>query len=185
MLPLLLSAPVGAFTMIVPSFVLSSFTRSLAAHSFSNSSSVRGGSSTTLLGSFGISRMVLMMAFYDQTQKSPLSKSLWERASSRDLCRRSPNLPHTFACSTIGPARLNFRVRDGNGWDPRGMVTGKLKAFLTARYAIEKLGRRLAGFFSRSQIPSNGLFLPDELRQTGATQPNISQRNRLVYYRAC
>ena len=29
------------------------------------------------------------------------------------------------ACSTIGPARLNFRVRDGNGCDPRGMVTGK------------------------------------------------------------
>src|SRR6202021_3670762 len=43
------------------------------------------------------------------------------------LCRRSPNLPHTYACSTIGPARLNFRVRDGNGWDPRGMVTGKLE----------------------------------------------------------
>jgi hypothetical protein len=43
------------------------------------------------------------------------------------ICRRSPNLPHTFACSTIGPARLNFRVRDGNGWDPRGMVTGKLR----------------------------------------------------------
>ena len=30
-----------------------------------------------------------------------------------------------------------------------------------------------------------GLFLPDKKRQTGATQPNISQRNRLVYYRAC
>ena len=44
-----------------------------------------------------------------------------------ELCRRSPNLPHTFACSTIGPARLNFRVRDGNGWDPRSMVTGKLR----------------------------------------------------------
>jgi hypothetical protein len=42
------------------------------------------------------------------------------------LCRRSPNLPHTYACSTIGPTRLNFRVRDGNGWDPRGKLTGKL-----------------------------------------------------------
>ena len=30
-------------------------------------------------------------------------------------CRRSPNLPHSRPCSTIGPARLNFRVRDGNG----------------------------------------------------------------------
>ena len=41
------------------------------------------------------------------------------------LCRRSPNLPHTYACSTIGPTRLNFRVRDGNGCDPRGKLTGK------------------------------------------------------------
>src|SRR5580692_1556008 len=43
-----------------------------------------------------------------------------------ELCRRSPNLPHTYACSTIGPTRLNFRVRDGNGWDPRSKLTGKL-----------------------------------------------------------
>jgi len=32
-----------------------------------------------------------------------------------NYCRRSPNLPHGRPCSTIGPARLNFRVRDGNG----------------------------------------------------------------------
>src|ERR1017187_9571001 len=43
-----------------------------------------------------------------------------------ELCRRSPNLPHTYACSTIGPTRLNFRVRDGNGCDPRSKLTGKL-----------------------------------------------------------
>jgi hypothetical protein len=39
------------------------------------------------------------------------------------LSRRRPTLPHTFACSTIGPAGLNFRVRDGNGWIPRGKIT--------------------------------------------------------------
>src|SRR5438105_14593882 len=44
------------------------------------------------------------------------------------LCRRRPTLPHTFACSTIGPAGLNFRVRDGNGCDPRGTGTDKLEA---------------------------------------------------------
>ncbi len=48
------------------------------------------------------------------------------------LFRRSPNLPRTCARSTIGPARLNFRVRDGNGWDPRSMVTGNLRRRLTA-----------------------------------------------------
>src|SRR5580692_4416915 len=41
------------------------------------------------------------------------------------LCRQLPTLPHTFACSTIGPAGLNFRVRDGNGWIPRGKITDK------------------------------------------------------------
>jgi hypothetical protein len=41
------------------------------------------------------------------------------------LCRQLPTLPHTFACSTIGPAGLNFRVRDGNGWNPRGKITDK------------------------------------------------------------
>src|SRR3989441_8319967 len=45
------------------------------------------------------------------------------------LCRRRPTLPHTFACSTIGPAGLNCRVRDGNGWIPRGKITDKLGAF--------------------------------------------------------
>jgi hypothetical protein len=40
------------------------------------------------------------------------------------LIRRRPTLPRTFARSTIGPAGLNFRVRDGNGWYPRGKITG-------------------------------------------------------------
>src|SRR5215472_8723338 len=39
--------------------------------------------------------------------------------------RRRPTLPHTFAYSTIGPAGLNFRVRDGNGWNPRGKITAR------------------------------------------------------------
>ena len=44
------------------------------------------------------------------------------------LCRQRPTLPHTFAYSTIGPAGLNFRVRDGNGWFPRGKITDNLLA---------------------------------------------------------
>ena len=37
-------------------------------------------------------------------------------------------LSHTLgACSTIGPAGLNFRVRDGNGWNPRGKITDNLR----------------------------------------------------------
>ena len=48
------------------------------------------------------------------------------------LSRRRPTLPHTFACSTIGPAGLNFRVRDGNGWIPRGKITDKRSRQLSA-----------------------------------------------------
>src|SRR5436305_14172078 len=43
--------------------------------------------------------------------------------SSRYLCRQLPTLPHSSPCSTVGPAGLNFRVRDGNGWNPRGKIT--------------------------------------------------------------
>jgi hypothetical protein len=64
------------------------------------------------------------------------------------------------------------------------MVTGKLKAFLTASYAM-KTWEALGGLFLPQPSLINGLFLPDKKRQTGATQPNISQRNRLVHYMAC
>ena len=65
------------------------------------------------------------------------------------LCRRRPTLPHTFACSTIGPAGLNFRVRDGNGCFPRGKITG-----FVARAAL-----------SRSSVPGVG-YTQNLLRQS-------------------
>jgi hypothetical protein len=43
-----------------------------------------------------------------------------------NLFRRRPTLPHGFPCSTIGADRLNFRVRDGIGWNPIAMATGNL-----------------------------------------------------------
>src|ERR1700689_1693292 len=49
------------------------------------------------------------------------------------LCRQLPTLPHTFACSTISPAGLNFRVRDGNGWNPRGKITDNLQPSAISR----------------------------------------------------
>src|SRR5690606_7201547 len=39
--------------------------------------------------------------------------------------RQRPTLPHGFPCSTIGDEGLNFRVRDGNGWNPLSIATGK------------------------------------------------------------
>ena len=52
------------------------------------------------------------------------------------LCRRRPTLPHTFACSTIGPAGLNFRVRDGNGCFPRGKITGFVDVWRLLHHSV-------------------------------------------------
>ena len=52
------------------------------------------------------------------------------------LCRQRPTLPHTFACSTIGPAGLNFRVRDGNGWNPRGKITDNLEQLRASSFEL-------------------------------------------------
>jgi hypothetical protein len=41
-----------------------------------------------------------------------------------DLIPATTYVPTQLPCSIIGPARLNFRVRDGNGCDPRGLITG-------------------------------------------------------------
>ena len=127
---------------------------------------------------------------------SPNAKSPLRRAGfSLILCRRSPNLPHTFACSTIGPVRLNFRVRDGNGWDPHGMVTGKLRrlAGVRARYRNpEGYARRTCGpplIFGaapgRRVIPQPvsalNMFFQSNVQQTGATL-NLISHNEIDWY---
>ena len=38
--------------------------------------------------------------------------------------RQRPTFPQPRSCSIIGPGGLNFRVRDGNGCGPSGLVTG-------------------------------------------------------------
>ena len=59
------------------------------------------------------------------TQKSPNLST----GAFLDLIGRRPTLPHTRACSTIGAEGLNFRVRDGNGWDPLAIITQNLFDF--------------------------------------------------------
>ncbi len=41
--------------------------------------------------------------------------------------RRRPTLPHSLPCSTIGAEKLNFRVRNGNGWVLLAMTAVKQK----------------------------------------------------------
>jgi hypothetical protein len=59
---------------------------------------------------------------------SPLTQII-DLKSSNKYSRQRPTLPRTFARSTIGGGRLNFRVRNGNGCDPAPMTTGKLAAW--------------------------------------------------------
>jgi hypothetical protein len=78
----------------------------------------------------GESRVQILARHYAGEDARATFKSKKEKAAeislnSLYLSRRRPTLPHTFACSTIGPAGLNFRVRDGNGWIPRGKITDK------------------------------------------------------------
>ena len=77
-------------------------------------------------------QVIIIPAIQASSHNSRRRKAHPEGWAHPDICRRSPNLPHTYACSTIGPARLNFRVRDGNGCDPRGKLTGKLENFALA-----------------------------------------------------
>src|SRR5260370_31502805 len=68
---------------------------------------------------------------------------------------------HTLgACSTIGPAGLNFRVRDGNGWIPRGKITDKSElSAISRRLSASCRGGRFVpidsklGGFSGQQVP--------------------------------
>jgi hypothetical protein len=74
--------------------------------------------------SFGIGRALFAASSLRMTAQT--EKAIKISLDGLYLCRRRPTLPHTFACSTIGPAGLDFRVRDGNGYFPRGKITGKL-----------------------------------------------------------
>ena len=101
------------------------------------------------------------------------------------LCRQRPTLPHTFACSTIGPAGLNFRVRDGNGCFPCGKITGFFDADRlspasrspsvlprrTCSVNLEALGRRQS-LLPKSPTPS----ARDSLGQSQRTSPLLGPK---------
>ena len=48
---------------------------------------------------------------------------------------RRPTFPRSYPRSIIGPAELNFRVRDGNGCFPRGMATRKLRPWRVTNHS--------------------------------------------------
>ena len=86
------------------------------------------------------------------------------------LIGQRPTLPHTRACSTIGAERLNFRVRDGNGWDPLAMITQNLLRFQEP----EKI---------RTALPKHSdacLLTPGSLNIDGTCHNELLERLRLL-----
>jgi hypothetical protein len=84
---------------------------------------------------------------------------------------------HTLgACSTIGPAGLNFRVRDGNGWIPRGKITDFASSF-----------QLLALAFSFAVLKHNLVLIPQHLgaAKFRKIRNDLSQLNRLDVQDAC
>ena len=55
-----------------------------------------------------------------RTNKKPADLAI----SGLCLTRQRPTFPQPHGGSNMGPGGLNFRVRDGNGWNPSGMATG-------------------------------------------------------------
>src|SRR6185369_375314 len=89
-----------------------------------------------------------------------------KRAFDRNNSRQRPTLPHTYACSTIGGGRLNFRVRNGNGWDPAPMTTGKLAAWglrLRASPALRRTSRH--GLPDVARVASEVGVVPDNVKE--------------------
>ena len=64
-----------------------------------------------------------------------------------DIKKRLATTYSPACCSTIGAEGLNFRVRNGNGWDPFANITRRFKNVLNQRW------RRLRGVV-RSCRPS-------------------------------
>ena len=66
------------------------------------------------------------------------------------LCRRRPIFPGSFPPSIFGTGELNFRVRDGNGWDLTVINTGSY-FFLCGKKKVSKKETTFLLLLSSSQ----------------------------------
>ena len=104
------------------------------------------------LSAQGVQRVMQIgvMCAAGNTNAPGVSRGVWCR-----LIGRRPTLPHTRACSTIGAERLNFRVRDGNGWNPLATITQSCcrRAFPPASLASREARRPAPQVLTRSGRP--------------------------------
>jgi hypothetical protein len=82
-------------------------------------------------------------------------------ASEPSKPRQRPTLPQGCPYSTIGPEKLNFRVRDGNGCDLFGIAARKKHTKCEARpTGVERL--QPAGQTDQTYAPRSAIVLPLE-----------------------
>src|SRR5919106_5866721 len=100
--------------------------------------------------------------------------------------RQRPTLPRTYARSTIGGSRLNFRVRNGNGWDPAPMATGKLLESQKAKckrqnvlpYAFHPCAFILVSGVPSSQPTRRASYAARRRREGGSSQSISLSKSR-------
>jgi hypothetical protein len=68
-----------------------------------------------------------------------MPRSTERRGSRNEISRRRPIFPGGCPPSIFGAGELNFRVRDGNGWNLSASVTGIDLQFTTHRSGNERV----------------------------------------------
>ncbi len=118
----------------------------------------------------------------DEKRKAQRSLNLWAFLITT---RQRPTFPHPHECSIIGPGGLNFRVRNGNGWDPSGMVTensfsGRIQKFILRLNTIPLLFTPYSSLFFRpclsrtNVVKSHGRLVLVSFRPYSPSTPSLS-----------
>ena len=117
--------------------------------------------STTGAGYNGLDRPCQDLSVQQRARKTKASSN-FEEASSNKF-RRRPTFPHSYPCSIIGAAGLNFCVRDGNRCDPCAIATENRKLVFNCL----RLLRYASSFWHLAQYEGRGeANLAPSLRKT-------------------
>jgi hypothetical protein len=105
------------------------------------------------------------------TPRAEFSFQRIQHGASR-LARRRPTLPLTHASSTIGSGGLDFRVRDGIGYGPSDVATGRCRSV-----SLDQWGRERRQGMSLL-LPTLSSNRPRRSPETGGTNIDVCLRDR-------
>ena len=94
--------------------------------------------------------------FYEFCQNAPMQQIFYNIRCLGQYIRRRPTFPGSRPPSIISTMELNFRVRDGNGWNLHVIVTGfispctfKTEQYHTSTIIFSLLTNRMFPYFLR------------------------------------